>query len=126
MSCENRWAFLTLDSNRLRTVHFNHILEQWPQIDWFEISPRTSWRTDGNPVRVLDQIAGALLKWSCMGVECRLAIRTPSDFDYLSKEENLAKRVKAHGWETRFGWTGYMDEAAQVNGPSTLPYNEES
>ena len=39
----------------LRTVHFGHILENWPELDWFEILSENFMCTGGRPMQVLDQ-----------------------------------------------------------------------
>ena len=41
----------------LRTVHFGHILEHWPKVDWFEVLSENFLDTCGRPAWVLDQVA---------------------------------------------------------------------
>src|SRR5271168_1024209 len=41
----------------LRTVHFAHILEQRPAVDWFEIISENFMDSGGRPRHVLEQIA---------------------------------------------------------------------
>ena len=41
----------------LRTTHFQHILEKWPAVDWFEIISENFMDSNGRPRYVLEQIA---------------------------------------------------------------------
>src|ERR1700741_3117400 len=41
----------------LRTVHFGHVLDKKPKIDWFEIVSENFMDTGGRPMWVLDQVA---------------------------------------------------------------------
>ena len=41
----------------LRTVHFGHILDKKPAVDWFEIVTENFLDTGGRPRFVLDRIA---------------------------------------------------------------------
>jgi len=41
----------------LRTVHFGHILEKWPKVDWFEVLSENFMDTEGRPLWVLDRVA---------------------------------------------------------------------
>jgi uncharacterized protein (UPF0276 family) len=41
----------------LRTVHFAHILQHWPAVDWFEIISENFADSLGRPRYVLEQIA---------------------------------------------------------------------
>ncbi len=41
----------------LRTVHFEHILREEPNVDWFEIISENFMDSRGRPRYVLDQIA---------------------------------------------------------------------
>ena len=41
----------------LRTVHFDHILREWPAVDWFEIISENYMDSRGRPRYVLDRIA---------------------------------------------------------------------
>ena len=49
----------------LRHVHFKHITETWPNVDWFEIISENFIDSQGRPRYILDQIAEALPRSSC-------------------------------------------------------------
>ncbi len=41
----------------LRSVHFSHIVEHWPAVDWFEIISENYIDSGGRPRHVLNQVA---------------------------------------------------------------------
>ncbi|MBI3118052.1 MAG: DUF692 family protein [Candidatus Hydrogenedentes bacterium] len=41
----------------LRSVHFAHILEHWPKVDWFEVISENFMDSQGRPRYVPEQIA---------------------------------------------------------------------
>jgi hypothetical protein len=54
----NRWGFPDLGIGvGLRTVHYAHILEKKPEVDFFEVLSENYMNTGGRPVWVLDQVA---------------------------------------------------------------------
>ena len=124
MSVKNRWGFPDLGLGiGLRTVHYSHILENWPEIDWFEIMSENYMDTEGNPVRVLDEIAERY-PIVMHGVSMSIGSTDPIDFDFLEKLKVLAKRVNAHWLGDHVCWTGVHGKNGHDLYP--LPYNEES
>ena len=54
----NRWGYPDLGFGiGLRSVHFEHILQNHPAIDWFEVLSENYLDTGGRPLHVLDQVA---------------------------------------------------------------------
>ena len=95
MHIKNCWDFPDLGLGvGLRTVHFNHILENWPEVDWFEIMSENFMDTEGRPLYVLDQIAERY-PIVMHGVSMSIGCTDPIDFDYLAKLKALAERVNA-------------------------------
>ncbi|HET6328547.1 MAG TPA: DUF692 family protein, partial [Planctomycetaceae bacterium] len=41
----------------LRTVHYQHILDQTPNVDWFEVISENYMDSGGRPRYVLEQVA---------------------------------------------------------------------
>ena len=124
MHLKNCWDFPDLGLGvGLRTVHFNHILENWPKVDWFEIMSENFMDTEGRPLYVLDQIAERY-PIVMHGVSMSIGSTDPIDFDYLAKLKTLAERVNAVWLGDHVCWTG----VAGVNRHDLypLPYNEES
>jgi len=121
---KNCWDFPDLGLGvGLRTVHFNHILENWPEVDWFEIMSENFMDTEGRPLYVLDQIAERY-PIVMHGVSMSIGSTDPIDFDYLRKLKALAKRVNALWLGDHVCWTG----VAGLNGHDLypLPYNEKT
>ena len=124
MHIKNCWDFPDLGLGvALRTVHFNHILENWPEVDWFEIMSENFMDTEGRPLYVLDQIAERY-PIVMHGVSMSIGSTDPIDFDYLRKLKALAKRVNALWLGDHVCWTG----VAVLNGHDLypLPYNEKT
>src|SRR5262245_14151067 len=68
----------------LRTVHFQHILEQRPPVDWFEIISENFMDTGGRPARVLEEIAERY-PIVMHGVSLSIGSTDPLDREYLRK-----------------------------------------
>jgi uncharacterized protein len=94
----NRWGYPDLGFGiGLRTPHFNHILENHPPIDWFEVLSENYMDTSGRPLWILDQIAERY-PVVLHGVSMSIGSTDPLDFEYLRKLKELAKRINAGGF----------------------------
>lgn len=102
----NRWDLPDLGVGvGLRTEHFDHVLEQQPEVDFFEIISENFLDTGGRPMWVLDQIAERyplVMHGVCMSV----GSTDPHDFDYLHKLKALADRCGAVWLGDHVCWTG--------------------
>ncbi len=89
----------------LRTVHYPYILENHPEVDWFEIISENYMDSGGRPRYVLDQIAE---RYSIVmhGVSMSIGSTDPLDFDYLAKLKSLANAVDAQWISDHICWTG--------------------
>lgn len=107
----------------LRTDHYAHILDEHPEVDWFEIISENFLGTQGRPLYVLDQVAERY-PIVMHGVSMSIGTTDPIDFDYLRQLKNLAERVGAVWVSDHICWTGL----AQLNSHDLLPvpYNEET
>lgn len=120
----NRWNLPDLGLGvGLRPVHFRHIVEKWPRMDWFEILSENYLDTEGRPVHFLDQIAERY-PIVMHGVSLSIGSTDPIDFEYLAKLKRLAGRVRAVWMGDHICWTG----VAGLNGHDLypVPYTEES
>jgi hypothetical protein len=106
----------------LRTVHFAHILEQKPVVDWFEIISENFMDTGGRPMFVLDQVAERY-PIVMHGVSMSIGSTDPLDRAYLAKLRALAQRVKAHWVSDHLCWTGVASR--NMHDLLPLPYTEE-
>jgi len=107
----------------LRTVHFAHILREWPQVDWFEIISENFLDSQGRPRYVLDQIAERY-PIVMHGVSLSIGSTDPLDFEYLTKLAALAREVRARWISDHLCWTGVAGRNTHDLLP--LPFNEET
>ena len=121
---KNRWGLPDLGFGiGLRSVHYEHILENHPKIDWFEILSENYMDTGGRPLWILDRVAERY-PLVLHGVSLSVGSVDPIDFDYLRKLKELAKRINARWVSDHLCWTG-------VSGMNThdllpMPYTDES
>lgn len=89
----------------LRTVHFGHILEKNPKVDWFEVISENFMDSRGRPRYVLEQIAERY-PVVMHGVSLSIGSTDPLDFEYLGKLKALAKDIKPLWVSDHVCWTG--------------------
>jgi uncharacterized protein (UPF0276 family) len=107
----------------LRTVHYAHILERRPAVDWFEIISENYLETSGRPLEFLDAIAERY-PIVMHGVSLSIGSTDPLDREYLKQLTALRDRVKA-GWVSdHLCWTGVGGRNSHDLLP--LPYTEEA
>lgn len=100
----------------LRSLHFHHIVEQAPDVDWFEAITENFLDSAGWPIHVLDQVAERY-PVALHGVSLSIGSSDPLDLDYLQKLKTLARRVHAVWVSDHVCWTG----AAGINTHDLLP-----
>ncbi|MGD0523896.1 MAG: DUF692 domain-containing protein [Polyangiaceae bacterium] len=107
----------------LRTVHYSHIVEVQPEVDWFEILSENYMQTAGRPLEWLDAIAGRY-PVAMHGVSLSIGSTDPLDRAYLTELRALRDRTHARWVSDHLCWTG-------VSGKNThdllpMPYTEEA
>ncbi|WP_417390858.1 DUF692 domain-containing protein [Gimesia sp.] len=107
----------------LRTVHFSHILEHRPEVDWFEIISENFMDSNGRPRAVLEQIAEHY-PIVMHGVSLSIGSTDPLNRDYLKKLKGLAERINARWISDHVCWTGVAGRNSHDLLP--IPYNEET
>src|SRR5256884_513034 len=107
----------------LRSVHFNHLLANYPKVDWFEIISENFMDSGGRPRYLLDQIAERY-PLVMHGVSLSIGSTDPLDFDYLKKLKRLADEVGALWISDHLCWTGVM--GSNTHDLLPVPLNEES
>ena len=123
-AARNRWGFPDLGIGiGLRTVHYAHILERKPEIDFFEILSENYMDTGGRPVWVLDQVAGRH-PIVMHGVSLNIGSADPLDRDHLGKLKALAERTRARWISDHLCWTGVAGRNTHDLLP--MPLNEEA
>lgn len=105
----------------LRTPHYAHILEQRPQVAWFEIISENYMFTQGRPLDVLDAIAEHY-PIVMHGVSLSIGSTDPLDRAYLKELRALRERVKAPWLSDHLCWTGAAGKNSHDLLP--LPYTE--
>jgi len=100
----------------LRSVHFSYILENQPEVDWFEIISENFMDSGGRPRYVLDQITEQY-PVVMHGVSLSIGSTDPPDFDYLKKLKRLADDTRAVWVSDHLCWTG----VAGLNAHDLLP-----
>ena len=107
----------------LRTVHFKHILQTNPAVDWFEIISENFMDSQGRPRYVLEQIA-ARYPIVMHGVSLSIGSSDPLDFEYLRKLRDLARVVKPKWISDHLCWTGVAGRNTHDLLP--IPFNRQT
>lgn len=107
----------------LRTVHYSHILEQFPAVDWFEIISENYMQTAGRPLLFLDRIAERY-PLVMHGVSLSIGSTDPLNLDYLRELKSLRDRTRALWVSDHLCWTGVAGKNSHDLLP--LPYTEEA
>ncbi|WP_422005049.1 DUF692 domain-containing protein [Roseivirga pacifica] len=107
----------------LRSKHFNHILEQTPEVEWFEAISENFMDSFGRPRNILNQIAERY-PVVLHGVSLSIGSTDPLNFEYLKRLKVLADEVKPKWVSDHLCWTGVLTINSHDLLP--LPLNEES
>jgi uncharacterized protein (UPF0276 family) len=107
----------------LRTVHYAHILEHGPPVDWFEILSENYMQTRGRPLYFLDRVAERY-PVVMHGVSLSIGSTEPLNREYLTELRALSDRTRAKWVTDHLCFTG----AAGKNTHDLLPvpYTEEA
>jgi uncharacterized protein len=89
----------------LRTVHYAHILQEQPTVDWFEVISENYLDSQGRPRYVLDQIAERY-PVVMHGVSLSIGSTDSLNQEYLHKLRSLADAVAACWVSDHLCWTG--------------------
>ena len=95
-SCRNRWGFPgpRASASACAPRISPHILEKWPEVDWFEILSENFIDTEAGRCRSSTRSPSAT-RSSCTACRCRSAAPTRSTAGYLRKLKALAERARA-------------------------------
>ena len=91
----------------LRHVHYEHILSNWPEVDWFEVISENYMYSHGKPRHVLRQVAE---KYPIVmhGVSMSIGSTDPLDMSYLKSLKSLAEEVQPRWISDHLCWTGVL------------------
>ncbi len=107
----------------LRTVHYAHILEARPRVDWFEILSENYMQTAGRPLHFVDAIADKY-PVAMHGVSMSIGSADPLDGAYLTELRALRDRTGARWVSDHLCWTGVAGKNTHDLLP--MPYTEEA
>jgi uncharacterized protein (UPF0276 family) len=107
----------------LRTVHYAHILEHSPRVDWFEILSENYMETAGRPLHFLDRVAERY-PVVMHGVSLSIGSMDPINLEYLGALKALRDRIGARWVSDHLCWTGVAGKNTHDLLP--LPYTEEA
>ncbi len=107
----------------LRTVHYGHLLEHWPVVDWFEIISDNYMQTAGRPLYFLDRIAERY-PIAMHGVSLSIGSTDELDMAYVSELAALRKRTNARWVSDHLCWTGVAGRNSHDLLP--MPYTDEA
>ncbi len=100
----------------LRNIHFEHILSEWPEVDWFEAISENFMDSGGRPRDVIRQVAERY-PVVLHGVSLSIGSTDPLNVDYLRKLKVLAAEVKPAWVSDHLCWAGVLS----VNAHDLLP-----
>jgi uncharacterized protein (UPF0276 family) len=121
---KNRFGFPDLGIGLgLRTVHYAHLLEHWPDVGWFEIISENYMQTAGRPLYFLDRIAERY-PIVMHGVSMSIGSTDELDMNYLGELKALRDRTGALWVTDHLCWTGVAGRNTHDLLP--LPYTEEA
>lgn len=107
----------------LRTEHYEYVLQNRPDIDWFEVVTENFMVPGGKPRYYLDKIREQY-PIVMHGVSLSIGSSDPLNWDYLTHLKTLANEVNPQWISDHLCWTGINNVNSHDLLP--LPYNEET
>ncbi|WP_230411120.1 DUF692 domain-containing protein [Collimonas humicola] len=107
----------------LRNVHFDHILAEWPKVDWFEAISENFMDSGGRPRAVLRRIAERY-PIALHGVSLSIGSTDPLNRSYLARLRQLADEVSPRWVSDHLCWSGMQGINSHDLLP--LPLNEDT
>jgi len=107
----------------LRKEHYETVLAERPNVDWFEIISENYMVEGGKPIDYLTRIREHY-PMVMHGVSMSMGSTEPLDFNYLKKLKALIKRVEPAWFSDHLCWTGVS--GLNLHDLMPLPYTEEA
>jgi uncharacterized protein (UPF0276 family) len=105
----------------LRTDHYQHVIDNKPQVDWFEIISENYMVPGGKPLDHLDKIRQDY-PMVMHGVSMSIGSTDPLNLGYLKKLKTLIERVEPQWISDHLCWTAV--DHINSHDLLPLPYNE--
>ena len=107
----------------LRKEHYETVLAEQPEVDWFEIISENYMVDGGKPLYYLDRIR-ELYPMVMHGVSMSIGSTEPLNINYLQKLKTLINRVEPEWFSDHLCWTGV--DGINLHDLMPLPYTEEA
>ncbi|MGD8569555.1 MAG: DUF692 domain-containing protein [Gammaproteobacteria bacterium] len=107
----------------LRTEYYETILNEKPNVDWFEILSENYMVEGGKPLYYLDAI-GEHYPLVMHGVSMSVGGTDQLDFNYLKQLKQLVERVQPYWVSDHLCWTGQGGD--NLHDLMPLPYNDDA
>jgi len=107
----------------LRTDHYESVLNDHPNVDWFEVITENYLVPGGKPLYYLDRIRERY-PLVMHGVSMSIGSTDPLNFEYLKQVKQLAARVQPQWISDHLCWTGV--DGINLHDLMPLPYTEEA
>ena len=107
----------------LRHDHYETILQEKPNIDWFEIITENYLVPGGKPIHYLDEIRKHY-PLVMHGVSLSIGSTDPLDLDYLKQVKSLADRIEPAWISDHLCWTGV--NGLNMHDLLPLPYTRQA
>lgn len=106
----------------LRAEHYQAVLDQRPQVAWFEVHPENYFGAGGEPLRVLEAVRERY-PLSLHGVGLSIGSTDPLDADHLARLKALIQRFQPGLVSEHLSWSSVNGQ--YFNDLLPLPYTEE-
>jgi uncharacterized protein (UPF0276 family) len=107
----------------LRTEHYEAIVDESPDVDWFEALTENYMVGGGKPLHYLDRIRSRY-PMVMHGVSLSIGGSDPLDRDYLKELKRLSERIEPAWISDHLCWTGLHGK--NMHDLLPLPYTEEA
>lgn len=107
----------------LRKDHYETILAERPNVDWFEILSENYMVDGGKPLHYLTRIREHY-PIVMHGVSLSIGSSEPLNLDYLKKLKTLYERIEPEWFSDHLCWTGV--EGINLHDLMPMPYTEEA
>lgn len=107
----------------LRSAHYQRIVDEKPDVDWFEIISEDFMVEGGSPLYYLDKIREHY-PMAMYGVSLSIGSCDPLDKDYLVKLKQLVERIDPLWVSDHLCWTGV--NGVNMHDLMPLPHTEET
>ncbi len=122
MSATSKYPYLGFGLG-LRKQHYTTILEQKPDVDWFEVITENYLIDGGKPLYYLDRIRENY-PIVMHGVSLSIGSTAPLNLDYLKQTKKLAQRIEPEWISDHLCWTG--TDGLNMHDLLPIPYTEEA